>query len=199
MDKKELQRQRMMTYFINAAKEIIETEGVKNLTVRKVGDQAGYSYATIYNYFPDLNTLLYHCVFDFFEDCYQYLIGFKNDDLDCREQVLQYSIAYFRYFAENPGIFKLLFVEDLGEAPEVIVNNNSTPSVALLLNQSLINCAEAGYLSKENIAVLGELIASSIHSKLLFFIGGRHFEELYVEDVIKYIEKEIKFLINYKE
>ena len=53
MDKKEIQRQRMMKYFIEAGKQIILEEGVKNVTVRKVADLAGYSYATLYNYFED--------------------------------------------------------------------------------------------------------------------------------------------------
>lgn len=197
MDKKEIQKQRMMTYFINAAKEIIKEEGVKNLSVRKVGDRAGYSYATIYNYFADLNTLLFYCVFDFLEDCYKYLVSFKEDEIDERQQILIYSIEYFRYFAQHPDIFKLVFVEDLGAPPKQIMEVNPQPSVALLLEQSIIECAKAGYIEEGNVEVLGELIASSIHGKLLFYVQNRILDGTDGEKIIDMIKNEIKFLIKF--
>ena len=56
-DKKIRKKQRIRTYFLEAAREIILNDGVESVTVRKVADMAGYSYATIYNYFSDLNQL----------------------------------------------------------------------------------------------------------------------------------------------
>lgn len=41
----------MWKYFVDATAEIIEEEGVENVTIRKVADRAGYNSATIYNYF----------------------------------------------------------------------------------------------------------------------------------------------------
>lgn len=192
MDKKEIQRQRMMKYFIVAAKEIIKEEGISCVTARKIGEKAGYSYATIYNYFSDLNEVLIYCVFDFLEKCYKYLISFKNDKIDCKEQVIVYSIAYFKYFNENPDMFQLIFVEDLGNPSEEVIKKR--PSVSILLKETIIQCAKEGYIKEENIDLLGELIASSIHGKLLFLLKKRSIEEL--DNVIVSIKNEIEFLIN---
>lgn len=49
----------MMGYFIDAANQIIENEGIESVTIRKVADIAGYNSATLYNYFNDLNHLLF--------------------------------------------------------------------------------------------------------------------------------------------
>lgn len=196
MDKKEIQKQRMMNYFICAAKEIVLEEGVKGLSVRKVGDRAGYSYATIYNYFTDLNTLLFYCVFDFLEDCYKYLIAFKDESLDIRQQVLTFTVEYFRYFAAHPDIFKLLFIEDLGPAPKGILEEKPQPSVALLLRESIVQCAKDGYIDEESIEVITELISSSVHGKLLFYVQDRLFGEFNLEGMIKIINSEVKFLFN---
>ncbi|MBM7614203.1 AcrR family transcriptional regulator [Alkaliphilus hydrothermalis] len=193
MDKKEIQRQRMMTYFIDAAKEILREEGVKGLSARKVGDRAGYSYATIYNYFKDLNELLVYCTFDYLEDCYQYLTKYKKDSLNAKEQLMVYTIAYFKYFAENPDTFQLVFVEEIGNPPEELLQNRSIPSVAKLLGESIMECAKAGYISEDAVDTLGELIASSVHGKLLFYINRRTTEE--EEDIIKLIRSEVEFLI----
>lgn len=197
MDKKEIQRQRMMAYFIDAAKEIIKKEGVKGLSVRKVGDKAGYSYATIYNYFSDLSTLLTYCVFDFLEDCYKYLISFKDDTADCREQITKYVLAYFKYFTENPDIFQLIFVEDLGKPPEELVKKHPRPSVSVLLRETIAECAKEGYISEEEVDMLGELIASSVHGKLLFFLKRRSGQD--IDNIISSIKNEIEFIFNRKE
>ena len=53
---------------------------------------------------------------------------------------------------------------------------------------------EEGYIEEENIEVLQDLIASSVHSKLLFYLKRRNNENL--DDMISRIEKEIRFLIN---
>ena len=194
MDKKELQKQRMMTYFIDAAKEIIKEEGVKGLSVRKVGDRAGYSYATIYNYFNDLNTLLFYCVFDFLEDCYKYLLSFKEEGLDEKQQLITYTIEYFRYFARRPDIFRLVFVEVLGEPPEEIVKNPHV-SVATLLGEAIINCVKAGYIAETDMQVLAELISSSIHGKLLFYVQNRILDGTGEDQLITMLEKEIEFIL----
>lgn len=192
MDHKKLQKKRMMSYFIDAAKEIIKTEGVKNLTVRKVGEKAGYSYATIYNYFSDLNTLLFYCVMEFLEDCYVHMIKFKNDEVDCREQIIIYAVEYFTFFLENPDLFYLIFVEDLRRVSETVIEY-TTPSVDLLLTQNLLKCAERGYIQKDNIEILGNLITNHINGKLLFALRINKKESL--EDILMILRSEIKFIL----
>ncbi len=194
MDKKEIQRQRMMGYFINAAKEIIRQEGVKNLTVRKVGESAGYSYATIYNYFDDLNTLLIYCVVDFLEDCYRHVVSFKDNGADYRDQIIIYATEYFKYFAQHPDMFQLIFVDDLGQTPKERMKDIVKPSIVLLLKETMKKCEEEGYIKGESIELLVQLIASSLHGKLLFFLRGRNIEQL--DDMITALKKEIEFLIN---
>lgn len=193
MDNKEIQRQRMMKYFIDAAKEIIKKEGVKGLTVRKVGDKAGYSYATIYNYFNDLNTLLIYCVLDFLEDCYRYILNYKNEDEDCEQQIITYASAYLRYFAENPDMFQLIFLEDLGQIPKELMKDANQPSVGKLLREKLAECADEGFIARDDIELLQNLIGSSIHGKLIFFIKKRSTEG--IEDMVLAVQKEIEFVM----
>lgn len=193
MNNKEIQKQRMMKYFIDAAKEIIKEEGVKGLSARKVGDRAGYSYATIYNYFNDLNTLLIYCVLDFLEDCYRYMMNYKIEDKDCKQQISTYVSAYLRYFAENPDMFQLVFLEDLGEIPEELMGNTHQPSVGKLLRETLMECADKGLIVEGDIELLQNMIGSSVHGKLLFFLKGRNTEGL--DDMILAVQEEVEFLM----
>ena len=197
MNNKELQSQRMKRYFIDAAKEILAEDGVKKLSVRKVGDRAGYSYATIYNYFRDVNELLTYCLADMLEDAYRALIAEKEEGLDPRAQLIRYGERYFSYFSENPVLFQLLFIEDLGTEPEEVTEKmGDLPSVGQLLIESIAACAMAGYILEDEVEVLAELIASSIHGKLLFVLKRRSLESQDV--VLKKIRSEIRYLIRSK-
>jgi len=62
MDRKQVKKDRIRRLFLDAAKEIIRTEGVENLTTKKIGDKAAYSYASIYNYFDNYNDLVCQCM-----------------------------------------------------------------------------------------------------------------------------------------
>lgn len=192
MDHKEIQRKRIMDYFINAAKEIIKEEGVKGLTVRKVGDKAGYSYATIYNYFNDLKTLMAYCAFDFLEDCYKYMLSFKDNSVNPVEQVIIYSSAYLKYFAENPNLFQLIFLEELGDPPKDLLEDNK-PSVGFLLEDKLLECSKQGYISKDDVKILKDIIGFLVNGKLLFHLNNRN--QFNIDEMIKSIEREIKYLI----
>jgi AcrR family transcriptional regulator len=197
MNNKELQSQRMKRYFIDAAKEILAEDGVKKLSVRKVGDRAGYSYATIYNYFRDLNELLTYCLADMLEDAYRALIAERQEGLDPRAQLIRYGERYFSYFSENPVLFQLLFIEDLGAAPEEVADKmGDLPSVGQLLIESIAACAKAGYILEDQVEVLAELLASSIHGKLLFFLKRRSLEP--VETMLEKIRSEIGYLVRRK-
>jgi len=67
---KDIRRKRVMDDFIRAARSILEAEGVDGVSARKVADRAGWSYATIYNYFRDINHLLWHCIPLYVEDIF---------------------------------------------------------------------------------------------------------------------------------
>lgn len=44
--------------FINATRELIDTEGLEKLSVRKIAEKAGFHNSTIYLYFQDINQLI---------------------------------------------------------------------------------------------------------------------------------------------
>jgi AcrR family transcriptional regulator len=69
MDRKEVKKERIKRYFLDAAKEIIRTEGVANLTTKKIGDKAAYSCASIYNYFENFNELVCLCLEEMAAEC----------------------------------------------------------------------------------------------------------------------------------
>ena len=53
----EEERGKIMTLFIQAAREIIDSEGLGKLSIRKIANLTGMNSATLYLYFPDSDVL----------------------------------------------------------------------------------------------------------------------------------------------
>jgi len=105
MGNKEIQEQRMKNYFIQATKEILKGEGLKCISVRNVADRAGYSYATLYNYFKDIKDLIFECVVDFQQECEEFVKAESKKSSAGKEKIKAVTTAYIKYFIQYPGIF----------------------------------------------------------------------------------------------
>lgn len=54
----EEERERMIITFIRATREIVDQEGIENVSIRKVAARAGFNSATMYLYFKDIDELI---------------------------------------------------------------------------------------------------------------------------------------------
>jgi AcrR family transcriptional regulator len=128
MDNKQIQEQRMKGYFIQATKEILKAEGLKSISVRNIADRAGYSYATLYNYFKDVKDLIFLCVKDFQGEIETSITEKITGIVPGKERMKIISMEYLNYFLEYPGIFELFYLERMSdissntEATQLIVN-----------------------------------------------------------------------------
>ena len=108
MTRNAVQEERMRGYFIEAAKEIIRGEGIEAVSSRSVAERAGYSYATLYNYFKDVRDLVFCCVDDFLDECRKFV-----DDAPAskRSSLSGVTRLYASFMVQYPGIFALLFLQ----------------------------------------------------------------------------------------
>lgn len=111
MGNKEIQQERIKGYFIEATKEILKGEGLTCVSVRNVADRAGYSYATLYNYFSDIKDLIFECVVDFKNECEEFIQEETKKTPSGKKKLKDISKAYIKYFIQYPGIFELFFLE----------------------------------------------------------------------------------------
>lgn len=98
MGYKDIQKERIRRYFLDAAKDIIVTEGVSAVTSKKVGERAAYSYASIYNYFENQNALICEAVEELAKECAQWV----SENLNA---VLAGQFSDFRFWLPyEPGL-----------------------------------------------------------------------------------------------
>lgn len=113
MTRKEIQEQRMKNYFIQATKEILKGEGLKSLSVRSIAEKAGYSFATIYNYFKDVKELIFFCVKDFQSECEDYISDTTKNIERGEMKIKAIVTSYVAYFVQYPSVFEIFFIEKL--------------------------------------------------------------------------------------
>ncbi len=107
--RKERQKLRIMSYFIDAAHEVIENEGVDAVTVRKVADIAGYNSATLYNYFSNLDHLIGYAAVKYLKDYYQVLDDYIKQADNGEMKYLKIWEVFCLHSYERPKIFKAIF------------------------------------------------------------------------------------------
>jgi AcrR family transcriptional regulator len=174
MEKKEIQEQRMKSYFIDAAKSMIRGEGVRSISVRRVADEAGYSYATLYNYFKDMRDLLFICVNDFLEECRAFIFSDPHPDSPGPERIKSITKSYVRYFIQYPGTFELMFLEKMSEIQH---NENIGDAIYIFLDDLLAEdwkVYAAHYnINKPHLGEIRNAFKSVVHGEMLFYLNRR--------------------------
>jgi AcrR family transcriptional regulator len=184
--KNKIQEGRMKQYFIDAATEIIRGEGIQAVSVRTVAERAGYSYATLYNYFTDLNELLIICTQLFAEESKNYVTeGIKNlpqekDSIEMRLEILS------RYFVQYPGIFRLIFLENITN----IGNDFELIKIADSIVDNILN-------DEQKIRIDLKLLKAVVYGSLLMYLNKR-MPQSYTEFINEYRIK-IRTIINLKK
>lgn len=171
---KELKRLRVRRHFLDAAKTLILTDGLDQLSTKRIGEMAGYSYATIYNYFENYNELVCEAVEELALECGEFVTesladfprgAVKDRVLElARLMVLWNTENVNRYypFLSTQVDFSYFFARD-GE-------HFFHPAYRLLLEELSRLDLETLEMSQEDLATLTDILAYVFHSKLHFFI-----------------------------
>lgn len=104
-----LKRKRIMIYFVEATRKLIQTEGVDGLSIRKIASKAGYNSATIYNYFQNLEHLALFGSVCYMRDYVVKLSGALNPNMNALERYRTIYRCFNDFAFEYPDIFHNLF------------------------------------------------------------------------------------------
>lgn len=113
---RELKRKRIMSYFISAAIEIIEQDGIGELSIRKVAEKAGYNSATPYHYFSSLEELTLFACAKCLNEYATELPSYLKQAKDMREQYLLNWECFCNHSFCHPDIYQVLFFSPAGAA-----------------------------------------------------------------------------------
>ncbi|MGM7723842.1 TetR/AcrR family transcriptional regulator [Metabacillus sp. Hm71] len=126
MARSEKQIERMINYFIDATAKLIKEEGIKNISIRKIAKEAGYTSSTIYNYFSEVSHLIFFAGMRFVEDYIKDLPKYTSRAKDPLEKYLAGWECFCDHSFREPELYYAIFIADLGEHPEELIKYYSS-------------------------------------------------------------------------
>ncbi len=183
----------MMSYFINAAADIIEKEGIDKVTIRKVADIAGYNSATIYNYFEDLSHLNFFASMSMVKKYTDALPQYIEKAKTPLERYFLIWECFCKFSFESPKIYYAVFSADLGTHPvnmEKYYDYSPTDLLAFLADDdlklmliesdqskrtfiSLKQCIKEGYIQETHAERIAECHYLIWQGMLTMFVNNR--------------------------
>lgn len=183
----------MMSYFINAAADIIEKEGIDKVTIRKVADIAGYNSATIYNYFEDLSHLNFFASMSMVKKYTDALPQYIEKAKTPLERYFLIWECFCKFSFESPKIYYAVFSADLGTHPvnmEKYYDYSPTDLLAFLADDdlklmliesdqskrtfiSLKQCIKEGYIQETHAERIAESHYLIWQGMLTMFVNNR--------------------------
>ncbi|MDQ0300171.1 AcrR family transcriptional regulator [Salibacterium salarium] len=115
--RKEIQRDRMWHYFIDATAALIEEEGLEQVTIRKVAERAGFTSSTAYNYFGELSHLIFFASMRFMQGYIQELPNYMKKGNNKVETWLHAWRCFSSHSFRNPHTYAAVFINNLGAFP----------------------------------------------------------------------------------
>jgi AcrR family transcriptional regulator len=210
MGRKEIQMQRMWKYFVDATAQIIEEEGIENVTIRKIADIAGYTSSTIYNYFEELSHLIFFASMRFMNPYIKEFSYYMSKSENSIEKYLLSWECFCKHSFNNPQIYHAIFNSDLGAKPEELLSHyfevyqNDLTGLSdeikpLIFEYSLTKrskfvlqkAVEEGYLDQDEIDEISNMTILIWRGMLTTFLNNRrdYKPEEAVEETMKYVRK----------
>ncbi len=95
--------------FVNAAQELIDEEGLKSVSIRKIALKAGFHNSTIYLYFRDLSQLTMLASMKYLQEYSQLLEEVSLKERSTSENFLAIWEFFFDSIMENPFVYRNFF------------------------------------------------------------------------------------------
>ena len=213
IDSKDIKKKRILKYFIQATKEVIEEKGIENVTIRNVAKRAGYNSATIYNYFDNYKQLIFFASLDFLSNYIQAMPDYISKGEDEIEKFILMWECFCKYSFETPQIYYAIFTDELGDHPETLMEKyfqifpeklGDPPErlVPMLLDPDLSRRASIAskplidndFLSKEKAEEVDNMITYIYHGMLTLIINNRI--DYSVDEAVDKITGHIRTIVN---
>ncbi len=186
-----IKTRRVKSFFIQAAKEIIVSEGLENATVRNIAQKAGYAVSTLYQYFEQLNQLLLEvkksCIFDLMAEIKKHvdIQSYNAEDIKAQNR------AFMSFFIEQPNIYPFFYMDldssSMGNFDNLVFSEDYFKIYEAFSEQGIIN--------KEDIPNIAKIIVYSMNGILRIYFSNHGLTK---EEVFEDLDNIIDFLLKKK-
>ena len=159
---------------IKAGVEILSSEGVEGLSLRKVAQRAGVSHNAPYSHFADKQSLIAAISTEGFKQLYQGLdAAISSYPDDPKRQLQKGARAYVQFAINNTDTFKIMFsgvLEKEKEYPAFVKISHKTFERVVDVVHA---CQEAGLLRSAPAEIMAVAVWGQIHGIISLMLEGQ--------------------------
>ena len=196
-------KQQARQLFIDAAKQIVLSDGHDAITVRRVADLTGYTYPILYHYFKDLNALYWDLRLNMIEDM---IIALTEAPVQTKKainsavddpikDILQNFMIYCDYFFDHPNVFRFFYFHDFVKPEGNEDYAHLEQRFAAMWQGTFSKLISTNHLSAEEVAIVAKTLIYSIQGMIMLSLssnGSLTQKEIHVEleMLVKYLFKQ---------
>ncbi|AGK95311.1 TetR/AcrR family transcriptional regulator [Clostridium pasteurianum] len=148
MDKISYHHDNLKNDLIEKGLELLNEEGYKNFSLRKVAKSCGVSHTAPYRHFKNKDELIVAITLEALQKFNDSLkVAVKKYPDDIKSQIKEMGFLYVKFFVENPEYLQLLFLSDI---LKFINKNNILPNHSNHPFLTFFNAIEAFSLEQKN-------------------------------------------------
>lgn len=167
--RKDARRLRTRESFVRVAKEIVSNEGHRAVSVRKVAEAAGYSYAALYSYFRDVEDLLNAVRILLIEELAANLDAGSAKEGDPRERFIAAFQDYAHYYLEHPNVFKFFYYR---RSEAVSWSSDARFSGFGSVMEQIASFVTVPGMTPDDLLPVAKICMYTVHGALLLFFSG---------------------------
>jgi AcrR family transcriptional regulator len=169
-----------------AARQMIASEGIESLSLRKLADKVGVSRTAAYHYFDDKNDLLCAIASDGFRQWQQLVMQSEKENQTERQKFEQYLIKYMVFATHHPEEYELMFGRCIWKQSQstkelqTIAHGTFQHQVDMMAYWQSI-----GLVKGDNPLRTAQIIWGTLHGIAKLFIDGVYVDDTRAEEIVK--------------
>jgi AcrR family transcriptional regulator len=161
-------------------------DGTNRLTLRAIAREAGIAGPSIYDHFPDIESIRTEVIRSCYEDLIERIRQAQDDVADPVERLEVTCFAYARYGAEFPHRYALLFRGERDQDEKAAVGDRGAAALQTLVD-SIAICAEAGRSASADPYDDALAVWSAIHGLTTLRTSRPLFARLHRDELLRSI------------
>lgn len=162
------------TELARAARDILLTDGLTGLSMRRVAKACGLSATAIYRHYRDKDELVARAVLDGFRLFARYLMNALESDTAI-ERFRAIGQRYFDFARDHSQYYRLMFMTDCNELGMVHLDEVSKREIGgtfRMLQDRILECQTAGIFKPGNPEALAASVWASVHGLASLVLTG---------------------------
>jgi AcrR family transcriptional regulator len=174
---------RLRLEIVEATIRLID-DGTDRLTLRAIAREAGIAGPSIYDHFPDLESIRNEVIRSCYEDLIERIYQAQGDAADPVDRLEATCFAYARYGAAFPHRYALLFRGERDQNEKLEVGDRGAAALQTLVD-SIAACKEAGRSTSADPYDDALAVWSALHGLTTLRSSRPHFARLHRDELMR--------------